>query len=91
MTAGDPQSGYHDCPEGYYCPEGTGLNWQPCPKGTYGTQTNLYRVNMCKSLYSDYVNISESYKSHIWSSNSQMVWNMHTKQTVITVAHAEES
>ncbi len=46
VTAGDPQSGYHDCPEGYYCPEGTGLDWQACPRGTYGTRTNLYMVSV---------------------------------------------
>ena len=38
--------GYHDCPEGYYCPLGTGLNWHPCPKGTYSQQINLYRVSI---------------------------------------------
>ncbi len=46
MTAGDPTSGYHDCPDGYYCPNGTGLDWMPCPRGTYSQQTNLYRVRM---------------------------------------------
>ena len=45
VTAGDPTSGYHDCPPGYYCPSGTGLDWQPCPRGTYSMMTNLFRVN----------------------------------------------
>ncbi|XP_023933458.1 uncharacterized protein LOC106181652, partial [Lingula anatina] len=48
VTAGDPQSGYHDCPAGYYCPNGTGLNWLPCPPGTYSMQTNLFRVEQCQ-------------------------------------------
>ncbi|KAI0228985.1 hypothetical protein LSAT2_020568 [Lamellibrachia satsuma] len=48
VTAGDPQSGYHDCPPGYYCPSGTGLNWLPCPKGTYSNQLNLFRVEQCR-------------------------------------------
>jgi hypothetical protein len=46
VTAGDPESGYHDCPMGYYCPNGTGLDWMPCPKGTYSQQTHLFRVRL---------------------------------------------
>lgn len=44
VTAGVPTSGYFDCPAGYYCPNGTGLDWMPCPKGTYSAKTNLYMV-----------------------------------------------
>lgn len=44
MTAGIPTSGHFDCPAGYYCPSGTGLDWKPCPKGTYSQQTNLFQV-----------------------------------------------
>jgi hypothetical protein len=35
------------CPKGYYCPQGTGLNWSPCPVGTYGNRTNLMSVTEC--------------------------------------------
>lgn len=45
VTAGIPTSGHFDCPAGYYCPSGTGLDWKPCPKGTYSQQTNLFQVN----------------------------------------------
>ena len=48
VTAGNPTSGYHDCPAGYYCANGTGLDWKPCPRGTYSMQTNLFRVEQCK-------------------------------------------
>ena len=47
VTAGDPKSGYFDCPAGFYCPEGTGMDWKPCPKGTYGKRTNLYKIQDC--------------------------------------------
>ena len=49
VTAGVPTSGYFDCPAGYYCANGTGLDWQPCPKGTYSTKTNLYMVRQVVS------------------------------------------
>ena len=41
VVAGDVSSVRFDCPAGYYCPEGTGLDWSPCPKGTYSTKTKL--------------------------------------------------
>ena len=36
------------CPQGYYCPEGTALNWSPCPEGTYGTREGLSNETECK-------------------------------------------
>lgn len=48
VTAVNPVPGYHDCPMGYYCPNNTGLNWQPCPKGTFSREINLFRVEQCK-------------------------------------------
>ncbi len=42
----DPVASNYDCPEGYYCPAGTGLDWKPCPKGTYSNQRNLDRVRL---------------------------------------------
>lgn len=36
------------CPKGYYCPEGTGLDWQACPRGTYSDVQGLYLESQCK-------------------------------------------
>ena len=36
------------CPEGYYCPEGTGVDWQQCPPGTYNNETGLQELSECK-------------------------------------------
>ena len=36
------------CPEGHYCPDGTGINWQPCPLGTYNNETGLGSLPECK-------------------------------------------
>ena len=30
-----------ECPEGYYCPNGTGYDWQGCPAGTYSNVRGL--------------------------------------------------
>ena len=38
---------YSPCPEGYFCPGGTGLDWIPCPAGTYSNQTGLYNQDQC--------------------------------------------
>ena len=37
------------CPQGYYCGTGTGLDWQPCPKGTYGSQEGLSSIEQCSN------------------------------------------
>ena len=47
VVAGNANSALYDCPAGFYCPEGTGYDWQACPKGTYSTQIRLYQV-WCK-------------------------------------------
>ena len=36
------------CPIGYYCPPGTGLNWQACPRGTFSDVEALYSEAQCK-------------------------------------------
>ena len=36
-----------DCKQGYYCPEGTGADLQPCPTGTFGNSTNLAMESEC--------------------------------------------
>ena len=35
------------CPEGYYCPEGTGVDLQPCPIGTYNPVNLLAAEDEC--------------------------------------------
>ena len=37
------------CPEGYFCPEGTGFDWEQCPIGTYNNDTGLTNASECKS------------------------------------------
>ncbi|KAK2153848.1 hypothetical protein LSH36_283g03001 [Paralvinella palmiformis] len=36
------------CPAGYYCLIGTGLDWRPCPLGTYSDQEGLSTESQCK-------------------------------------------
>ena len=43
ITGGPPD----DCPAGYYCPEGTGYVWEPCPTGTYSPDTGLANDTQC--------------------------------------------
>ena len=42
------------CPEGYYCPSGTGINWQPCPRGTYNDDTGLSGELECRQCPGGY-------------------------------------
>ena len=37
------------CPQGFYCPAGTGYIWQSCPPGTYGSATLLSQESDCTS------------------------------------------
>ena len=37
-----------ECPPGNYCPEGTGIDWQMCPPGTYNNNTGLSQKSQCK-------------------------------------------
>ncbi|EDO40914.1 predicted protein, partial [Nematostella vectensis] len=39
--------GFFPCPRGFYCPAQTGLNWKPCPAGTYSNQTGLSVAGQC--------------------------------------------
>ena len=47
VVAGDVSTVMTVCPEGYYCPNGTGFDWQPCPAGTYSTVTQLTQESEC--------------------------------------------
>ena len=35
------------CPQGHFCPEGTGTNWVKCPLGTYSNVSGLQSVFEC--------------------------------------------
>ena len=35
------------CPRGYFCPNGTGSDWQACPPGTYGANSRLSEEREC--------------------------------------------
>ena len=35
------------CPQGFFCPNGTGHDWQPCPAGSYGNSLGLAEALEC--------------------------------------------
>ncbi|CAM4612397.1 unnamed protein product [Lepidochelys kempii] len=37
------------CPKGFFCPKGTGLDWQPCPPGTYSPERGLENSTGCRT------------------------------------------
>ncbi|RUS80922.1 hypothetical protein EGW08_011303, partial [Elysia chlorotica] len=42
------------CPQGSYCPEGTGSNAQACPQGTYGARDRLSNETECTACTGGY-------------------------------------
>ena len=36
-----------ECPEGYFCPNGTGYDWQGCPAGTFSNAKGLKEALEC--------------------------------------------
>ncbi|KAM4702881.1 uncharacterized protein WCC33_011421 [Rhinophrynus dorsalis] len=38
----------HYCTAGFYCLQGTGFDWKPCPPGTYSSETGLESVFGCR-------------------------------------------
>ena len=46
-VAGDPSSAKNLCPEGFFCPNGTGHDWQACPAGTFSSATGLRSADEC--------------------------------------------
>lgn len=45
--AGNAGTSKTPCPEGYYCPNGTGYDWKSCPAGTYNNVTGLSKDSEC--------------------------------------------
>ena len=43
---------YQSCPQGYACPTGTGVNWQSCAVGKYGSRIGLRDTQQCESCIS---------------------------------------
>ena len=39
---------------GYYCPAGTGNDWQACPPGTFNNQTGLNAQSECRPCNGGY-------------------------------------
>ncbi|XP_063692807.1 zonadhesin-like [Bolinopsis microptera] len=36
-----------ECPQGYFCPEETGIDWVPCERGTFGAKPGLIDQDGC--------------------------------------------
>ena len=47
IIIGVADSGYRNCPLGFYCPEGTGEDRKKCPFGTYGSKEMLAAEREC--------------------------------------------
>lgn len=47
LISGNSSSGFRLCPRGYYCPAGTGMDWQACPAGTYSNELGLVNASQC--------------------------------------------
>ena len=47
VVNGDVNTVMWSCPQGYFCPNGTGANHQPCPTGSYGNTTGLRAAIEC--------------------------------------------
>ena len=52
----DPQP----CPPGYFCPGGTGLDLQPCPRGTFSSDVRLSSDVQCRPCSGGYFCESEA-------------------------------
>ena len=46
-TPGDISTVLQSCPEGFFCPNGTHYNWQPCPSGTFSDVKELKEASEC--------------------------------------------
>ena len=48
VIEGDSTSGHRLCPRGYYCGAGTGMDWTPCPVGTFSNELGLELESQCE-------------------------------------------
>ena len=46
--------GIFPCPQGYHCPNKTGLDWQPCPRGTFSNTSGLANEEECTPCLGGY-------------------------------------
>ena len=62
LFIGNSSSGYTKCPQGFYCPNGTGRVWQPCPPGTFSDVEGLAFESECQDCtggkYCDVTNLT---------------------------------
>ncbi len=47
FVSGDGNSGIFQCPQGFYCPPGTGNDHKPCPRGSYSNKLGLSAEREC--------------------------------------------
>ncbi|XP_070551141.1 neurogenic locus notch homolog protein 1-like [Ptychodera flava] len=47
VVEGNSSAGHRLCPQGHYCPAGTGRNWTACPAGTFGARRGLEMESDC--------------------------------------------
>lgn len=59
---GSSTSGHRLCPEGFFCPPGTGRDWSPCPVGTFSDVKGLKNASECQlcsgGFYCDRTNLT---------------------------------
>ena len=51
---GDVSSVMSECPDGFFCPNGTGYNWDGCPAGTFGNAPRLTQASECTPCTAGY-------------------------------------
>ena len=54
VVPGDVSSVMSECPDGFFCPNGTGYNWDGCPAGTFGNAPRLTQASECTPCTAGY-------------------------------------
>ena len=54
VVPGDVSSVMSECPDGFFCPNGTGYNWEGCPAGTFGNAPRLTQASECTPCTAGY-------------------------------------